>query len=61
VANIITPKKNGITHAFISEFENEQDRDYYVKEDPAHQAFVAFAGAFLEKAQVVDFNKDVFV
>ena len=28
----------GITHAFIVEFESEEDRDFYVKEDTAHKA-----------------------
>jgi hypothetical protein len=52
--------KNGITHAFVVEFENAQDRDYYIQQDPAHQAFVQSVGNMLEKAQIVDFTEGVF-
>ncbi|VUC25446.1 unnamed protein product [Clonostachys rosea] len=49
--------QDGITHVFIVEFEKSADRDYYVKEDPAHKAFVekSLKGAIV-KAQVVDFT-----
>ncbi|KAF5988007.1 hypothetical protein FBULB1_1648 [Fusarium bulbicola] len=33
--------QNGITHGFVATFESAEDRDYYVKTDPAHQAFIA--------------------
>ncbi|WEW59210.1 hypothetical protein PRK78_004679 [Emydomyces testavorans] len=58
--NSIEKIQNGITHAFVVEFENAQDRDYYVQEDPAHQAFVKSVGSVLEKAHVVDFTEGVF-
>lgn len=45
--------QNGITHAFIVEFESAEDRDYY--DDPAHDEFKNLAGKVLEKAQVIDF------
>lgn len=38
------------------EFESEQDRDYYVKTDEAHLAFVKSVGSLLAGAQVVDFT-----
>ncbi|PKS08300.1 hypothetical protein jhhlp_005244 [Lomentospora prolificans] len=47
--------QNGITHAFVVEFASTWDRDYYVKEDPAHKAFVQWVGSAVEKATVVDF------
>lgn len=52
--------KNGITHAFVVEFENAEDRDYYVKSDPVHLAFVKSLGGVIEKVQVVDYTSGVF-
>ncbi|KAF2000141.1 hypothetical protein P154DRAFT_492191 [Amniculicola lignicola CBS 123094] len=52
--------QNGSTHAFVVEFENEADRDYYVGEDPVHDEFKQLAGKILEKAHVVDFTHGVF-
>lgn len=48
--------KHGFTHAFVVEFESEEDRDYYVKSDEAHLAFVAGVGGLVADAQVVDFT-----
>ncbi|KAI1265184.1 stress responsive A/B barrel domain-containing protein [Xylariaceae sp. FL1019] len=48
--------QNGIQYAFVVEFENEADRDYYVKTDPSHRSFVATNGPHLEKVIVVDYN-----
>jgi hypothetical protein len=53
-------QQNGITHAFVVEFESAADRDYYVNEDPVHQEFVRKVGKVLEKAQVIDFTDGVF-
>lgn len=48
--------QRGITHAFVVIFANEEDRDYYVKEDPAHQAFIKeIPQELVETLQVVDF------
>jgi hypothetical protein len=44
----------------VVEFENEADREYYVRKDPAHQAFVKTLDGVIEKAQVVDFTPGVF-
>ncbi|KAM0236646.1 hypothetical protein ACHAP5_009282 [Fusarium lateritium] len=52
--------QNGLTHGFVSTFNSAEDRDYYVKKDPAHQAFVAKVKDLLEKAVVVDFENGVF-
>ncbi|KAF2797937.1 hypothetical protein K505DRAFT_297450 [Melanomma pulvis-pyrius CBS 109.77] len=52
--------QNGITHAFILQFFSNEDRDYYVDEDPVHQDFKAAAASVLEKAQVIDFQDGVF-
>ncbi|KAF5674966.1 stress responsive a b barrel [Fusarium heterosporum] len=52
----IEGKQDGITHGFVVEFNSAKDRDYYVNEDPAHQAFVEKVGGLVEKAIVVDFE-----
>lgn len=48
-------RQNGITHGFVVEFASVADRDYYVKTDPAHQAFVKTLDGLVVKAIVVDF------
>lgn len=52
--------QSGITHVFVAEFENAEDRDHYVFKDPAHLAFVEEAGKVILKARVVDFTPGVF-
>lgn len=52
--------QDGITHVFISEFENEEDRQYYLKEDPAHLAFIKSVAGIVSKVQVVDFTPGEF-
>jgi len=67
VSSIVGGKDNsaeglqqGLTHAFVVEFASEDDRDYYVRHDPAHQAFVKSIGVVVEKAQVLDFTPGIF-
>lgn len=48
--------QNGFTHAFVVEFESEEDRDYYVKTDEAHSAFAAILRSLAAGLQVVDFT-----
>ncbi|GAD96341.1 stress responsive A/B barrel domain protein [Paecilomyces variotii No. 5] len=57
-----SPEKTsgGLTHIFVEEFENEEDRKYYLDKDPMHLAFVHSLGGLIEKAQVVDFTAGVF-
>ncbi|KAJ5152215.1 hypothetical protein N7492_010510 [Penicillium capsulatum] len=52
--------QNGITHAFVVEFANAEDRDYYVDKDPAHQEFVQYVKGIIQKAQVIDFTPGLF-
>lgn len=52
--------QGGLTHGFVVNFENVEDRDYYVKKDPAHQAFVKSIGDIIASARVVDFEPGVF-
>ncbi|KAL2203395.1 dabb-domain-containing protein [Sarocladium strictum] len=53
-------KQDGITHGFVVEFNSAEDRDYYIKTDPAHLAFVESIGDIVEKAIVVDFSNGVY-
>jgi hypothetical protein len=52
--------QDGLSHAFILRFTSKDDRDYYVKDDPAHQAFKEAAAAVVEKTVVLDFQEGVF-
>ncbi|RPA76231.1 stress responsive A/B barrel domain-containing protein [Ascobolus immersus RN42] len=50
----------GFTHNFVVTFNNEKDRDYYAKQDPAHLGFVKELVQVVEKVLVVDFTPGVF-
>ncbi|KAI0468170.1 hypothetical protein F4859DRAFT_517360 [Xylaria cf. heliscus] len=52
--------QNGFTHCFVARFETAEDRNYYVKEDPAHLAFVATLMDKIDGAQVLDFTPGEF-
>jgi hypothetical protein len=52
--------QHGITHGFVVEFASLDDRNYYVSEDPAHQAFIKSIGDIVEKAIVVDFAHGIY-
>jgi len=52
--------QGGFTHGFVVWFENEQDRDYYVREDPAHQEFVKSIGEVIQSVRVLDFEPEVY-
>jgi hypothetical protein len=56
----LTRLQNGITHGFVVEFSSVEDRDYYTKTDPSHQAFVKGIWHLVEKAIVVDFINGVY-
>ncbi|KAF5008535.1 hypothetical protein FDECE_5191 [Fusarium decemcellulare] len=58
--NSIEGKQNGITHGFVVEFSSAEDRDYYVKTDPAHQDFSKSIRHLVEKVIVVDFANGVY-
>ena len=52
--------QNGIQYGFIVEFDSLEDRDYYVGQDPTHQAFIKGRGGIIEKAIVVDYTAGGF-
>lgn len=45
-----------MTHAFILEFKDEVDRDYYLLHDQVHRRFSELAGPLIEDSVVVDFK-----
>lgn len=52
--------QHGFTHAFVVQFANTDDRNYYVEKDPAHDAFKKMIGAIVEKVGVLDFANGNF-
>jgi hypothetical protein len=60
IDNSVENAQQGISHAFIVQFHSNEDRTYYVEQDPAHQAFKAAAADVLENVIVVDFQEGVF-
>ncbi|OTB00798.1 hypothetical protein M426DRAFT_324040 [Hypoxylon sp. CI-4A] len=53
-------RQDGMTHIFISQFDIDEDRKYYLGEDPAHLEFIDSIQDLVEKIQVVDFTPGVF-
>lgn len=49
-----------MSHVFIVQFASNDDRNYYVNDDPVHQAFKDAAEKYVEKTVVVDFQAGVF-
>lgn len=45
----------------MSQFLSKEDRDYFVFEDPAHQAFKKAVAPVAEDVQVLDFEDGTFV
>jgi hypothetical protein len=52
--------QGGFTHGFVSHFANEEDRRYYLEEDPAHKAFVKSLDGIIEHIRVVDYEPGAF-
>lgn len=53
--------QRGYSHSFVLEFSSTDDRDYYIKHDPAHMAFGAYLTGIVEdKVMVMDFVPGVF-
>ncbi|KAI2471072.1 dabb-domain-containing protein [Annulohypoxylon bovei var. microspora] len=58
--NSVEGRQDGMTHAFILQFENEEDRKYFLEKDPTHLEFSAGMRDTVEKVQVIDFTPGVF-
>lgn len=56
----LTLFQGGFTHGFVSEFQNEEDRKYYLEKDPAHLEFVASLKDVIQNVRVVDFEPGKF-
>ncbi|KAF2141203.1 uncharacterized protein K452DRAFT_271875 [Aplosporella prunicola CBS 121167] len=50
----------GLSHGLVAEFENEEDRKYYLEKDPSHLAFVASLDGLVQDARVFDFEPGKF-
>ncbi|KAL6856470.1 hypothetical protein J3F83DRAFT_752655 [Trichoderma novae-zelandiae] len=49
----------GLTHGFVIELESDEDRQYFIHQDPAHLALYGLAGS-VEKFTMLDFVPGVF-
>ncbi|KAF7184595.1 hypothetical protein CNMCM7691_005779 [Aspergillus felis] len=49
----------GMTHGFVLEFENQDDLDYYLMQDPVHLQFSKDAAPMIEDSVVVDIKDGV--
>ncbi|KAI6714185.1 stress responsive A/B barrel domain protein [Diplocarpon mali] len=52
--------QGAFSHAFVTHFKNEEDRRYYLEEDPAHRAFVESLKGVIQNVRVVDYSPGVF-
>ncbi|KAF1345381.1 hypothetical protein BDV97DRAFT_360968 [Delphinella strobiligena] len=52
-------QQGAFTHGFVSEFQSEEDRKYYLEQDPAHLEFVASLKDIVQNVRVVDFEPGV--
>lgn len=48
------------SYGFVVEFESDEDREYYVKKDPAHAEFVKSIAGLVEKVGIMDYQPGVF-
>ncbi|GAB1320945.1 Stress responsive A/B barrel domain-containing protein [Madurella fahalii] len=52
--------QDGLTHGFVVQFANLNDREYYVEHDPAHQDFKKEIEPLVKKVTVLDFTNGSF-
>lgn len=52
--------QGAFSHAFVSHFAHEEDRRYYLEEDPAHLEFVKSLETIIQNVRVVDYSPGVF-
>jgi len=50
----------GFSHAFVSHFASHEDREYYLKKDPAHLEFVKSLENIIQNVRVVDYEPGTF-
>ncbi|KAL9113288.1 MAG: hypothetical protein Q9227_002623 [Pyrenula ochraceoflavens] len=51
----------GLTHGYVVEFASKEDRDYYIKDDPAHLAFVKKLqdGGLVDEIRAIDYEPGI--
>lgn len=49
-----------MSHGYILEFKDEEDRQYFLDKDPSHQAFVEAISKESDDYLVLDFTPDLF-
>lgn len=52
--------QGGLTHGFVVQFENTDDRNYYVEQDPSHKVFQRLVKPIVEKVTVLDYTNGAF-
>ena len=52
--------QGAFTHGFVSHFANDEDRKYYLEQDPAHKAFVASLDGIIQNMRIVDYEPGAF-
>ncbi|KFY59675.1 hypothetical protein V496_05580 [Pseudogymnoascus sp. VKM F-4515 (FW-2607)] len=57
-----SPEKHsaGLTHGYILEFKDDEDRDYFLDKDPSHKAFVDAISQESDDYLVLDFTPGVY-
>ncbi|KAG9524777.1 hypothetical protein KCU93_g6156, partial [Aureobasidium melanogenum] len=53
------PFNKGFTHGFVFEFENQEDLDYYLTQEPVHIEFSRNAGPLIEDSCVIDIKDGI--
>jgi len=53
-------EQGGFSHCFVSHFASEEDRTYYLEEDPAHLAFKKSLEGIVQNVRVVDYEPGEF-
>lgn len=56
----LTAAQGGFTHGFVCEFQNAEDRDYYVNKDPVHVEFANSLAGVVKDARVLDYEPGKF-
>lgn len=49
-----------MSHGYILEFKEEEDRQYFLDKDPSHQDFIAAISKESDDYLVLDFTPSVF-
>ncbi|KAG9666640.1 hypothetical protein KCU99_g6518, partial [Aureobasidium melanogenum] len=53
------PFNKGFTHGFVLEFENQEDLNYYLTQEPVHIEFSRNAGPLIEDSCVIDIKDGI--